>query len=203
MLLIAALAAAPACDRDRAAPAPPPSGVPPLANAPAETALPAGHPALPAGHPALAAEPGAATGLPAGHPAVSPSGGPAGAMPATNEPLDPNARVVGRLTVAPSVKAEVKPGDVIFLVARADDGPARGQIVGVKRLVAGSFPMAFEMDGRDAMIPGMRLAGKVVLTARVDKDGDATTKNPGDVVGAAKAEVPAKDVELVLDTVTQ
>ena len=45
------------------------------------------------------------------------------------------------------------------------------------------------------MIAGTKLAGKVMVTVRVDKDGDAMTKNPGDVTGQSKpVEPPAKKV---------
>src|SRR5207237_3038582 len=107
---------------------------------------------------------------------------------------DPHARIAGTLVVAPSVKDAVKPGDVIFVVARAQDGAAKGVILGARRYVAGQFPLAFELDNRDAMMPGAPFAGHVAISARVDKDGDASTKNPGDVIGASDAEVGAKDV---------
>jgi hypothetical protein len=204
-MVLLALGAAPACERAKPVP---PSGVPPIENAPlageppAVAHAPTGA-AAPAGAAAPTALPPGHPALPPGHPEVSESGGPAGAMPAVGEAVDPNAKIHGQLVVADAVKGEVRSGDVIFLVVRADEGEAKGTILGVKRLVAGAFPMRFEVDGRDAMIPGVKFAGKVVVGARVDKDGDATTKNPGDVVGSARAEVGAKDVQVVLDTVTK
>jgi hypothetical protein len=52
------------------------------------------------------------------------------------------------------------------------------------------------------MLAGTTLSGKVVVTVRVDKDGDAITKNPGDVTGQSKpVEPPKKDVVVALDTV--
>jgi cytochrome c-type biogenesis protein CcmH len=150
---------------------------------------------------------GAAEGaLPPGHPSMAggnPHGGPVGEMPGASAPIDPNARLVGTLVVADAVKSEVKPGDVIFLVARQDDGSDKGTILGVKRFTASGAPIPFVLDGHDAMFPGVQFAGKVLLTARVDKDGDAITKNPGDVVGAVHVEVPAKDIRLVIDTVAK
>jgi len=114
---------------------------------------------------------------------------------------DPSKVIAGRITVGDAARAKVAAGDVIFLTARQDDGSEKGTILGVKRFVAGTWPLAFEIDGRDAMSPGTKLDGKVLLVARVDKDGDAMTKNPGDVVGTARVTVPAKDVKLVLDQI--
>jgi hypothetical protein len=50
------------------------------------------------------------------------------------------------------------------------------------------------------MAAGTRFDGDVVITARVDGDGEARTKEPGDVEGRVQARVPAKDLDLVLDT---
>ena len=143
--------------------------------------------------------------LPAGHPQINPSGGPAGEMPVPSEAeLDPKARLVGKIDLAPSVKGSVTPGDVLFLVARIDDGSERGgMILGVKRFEAKSFPLSFELDGRDAMAPGTKFEGKVLISARVDKDGDAMTKNPGDVLGVVHTKIPDANVRVMVDTITK
>jgi len=117
--------------------------------------------------------------------------------------FDPHQVVSGALALAPSVKEHVQPGDVIFLTARADDGTEKGPIVAVKKLEAGAWPQAFELDGRDAMQGGTKFAGKIVLTARVDKDGDPISKNAGDVLGVLRLQVPAKSATLTLDTLTK
>src|SRR5205085_708916 len=90
---------------------------------------------------------------------------------------------------------------------RGEDGRRRsdhkpGPPLAVKKLVAGAaWPMAFSVDGRDAMFPGTQLAGKVTVNVRVDKDGDAITKNPGDVTGTAAIVPPADKLVVTLDTV--
>jgi hypothetical protein len=166
--------------------------------------MPAGHPAMggegmPAGHPAMGGE-----GMPAGHPAMGAPeghGGMAGEMPNAHAPADPKARVSGTITVAPSVKDAIKPGDVIFVVVR--QGDEKGTMLGAKRYVADRFPLSFELDNRDAMFAGTKFGGPVTITARVDKDGDATTKLPGDVVGVAHAEVGNRDIKLLIDTIAK
>ena len=80
-----------------------------------------------------------------------------------------------------------------------------GQVLAVQRYTVGSWPLAFELTQDNVMFAGMRLEGKVVLTARVDQDGDAMTKQAGDIEGTSPpVAVPAQGavpVELLLDTV--
>jgi hypothetical protein len=40
-----------------------------------------------------------------------------------------------------------------------------------------------------------------VITARYDQDGDAISKQPGDITGQLRVKVPAENVSLVLDNV--
>ncbi|MSP63268.1 MAG: hypothetical protein EXR72_23585 [Myxococcales bacterium] len=117
--------------------------------------------------------------------------------------FDPKATLSGTLALSDKVKDQVAAGDVIFLVARQDDGSEKGSILGVKRLTVGSWPQAFQIDGRDAMAPGTKFAGKVLITARVDKDGDAISKNAGDAVGTARVAIPAARIKLTIDTITK
>jgi cytochrome c-type biogenesis protein CcmH len=207
VFVAAALLAASGCDKK----GDPPSGMPPLAQAagaPAPAAaeqavhaptganlgggesaaeLPAGHPQLPAGHPGMGGGEGA--------PFV-------GQTPGGDR--DPSKTLTGELTLSDKIKDKVAAGDVIFLVARQDDGTDHGgPILGVKRLTVGAWPQPFELDGRDAMQPGTKFEGKVLITARVDKDGDAITKNPGDALGTLHTTIPAKGVKVPIDTITQ
>jgi hypothetical protein len=149
--------------------------------------------------PANQGDPHAGMNLPPGHPALPP--GTAQAEPTTPGDIefDPKSVVSGVLALDPKVKSKVAEGDTIYLVARSADQP--GPPLAVKKLTASKFPMAFVLDGRDAMMAGTKMSGKVTITARVDKDGDAMTKNPGDVTGTKTVSVPADKVILNLDTV--
>jgi len=113
----------------------------------------------------------------------------------------PNGEIEGQLELAPGLEDKVKAGDPIFLIAR---NAATGSTIAVARLEApATFPLAFRLTGKNVMMAGRSLAGKVRVLARVDKDGAALSKNPGDVVGEVKGlvQVPAKNVVLQLDTV--
>ncbi len=128
------------------------------------------------------------------------------AAPATHSlgvrdlPPPPSGNIRGQLVVAPALQDKVQPGDTIYLMAR---NAATGGVIAVSRLSAQAFPMSFELNGSHVMRQGGSLSGKVKLQARVDKDGDAMSKNPGDVVGEVQelVAVPAEGVTLTLDGV--
>lgn len=204
-LLLAAVSLLVACDKKKepAATPPPSSGLPPL-DQPAAAPKPGDRPVH---EPTAAGTPEG--NLPPGHPplgAMSGGGAPSGAFVGSTPggELDPKTVLSGVLKVDARVKGKIAPGDVIFVVARRYEPGATGPgtPLAVKKLTAGKFPLPFTLDSRDAMLAGTQLAGKVVVTARVDKDGDAITKNPGDVTGQSKpVEPPKNDVVVQLDTV--
>ncbi len=174
------------CDKKERTVAAPPPGLAPIA-------------AGSAGSAGAVHQPSAAPAMPMDHPSAlhGRSEGPEPAAAGTSGVLR------GSLQVADSVKDKVQPGAVIFLVARSFvPGGGPGPVLAAKRLTAGAWPMAFEMSDSDVMISGMSLRGKVVLTARVDQDGDAMTKMPGDVEGVTAAvDVPSSNVDVVINTV--
>ncbi len=88
-------------------------------------------------------------------------------------------------------------GGVLFVIARSGQA---GPPLAVRRLPPGPFPIPFELGPADAMIPGRALSGSILLTARLDSDGDPMTRQEGDLEtdGPARAEVGASGVELVL-----
>ena len=71
---------------------------------------------------------------------------------------------------------------MLFLIART---AAAGPPLAVKRIEAPSFPLDFEIGPDDRMIQAMPFAGSVQLTARLDSDGNATSRTPGDLQGVA------------------
>ena len=146
--------------------------------------------AAPATPPPQAAAPGSNNGLPAGHPPITADG--AGATGGTIE---------GRLELGPNATAHVKTGDTVFVIAR--NGTTNAMVAVVKLQAPDKFPLAFKLAPQNVMMAGGSLSGPIKLSARVDKDGDAISKQPGDVVGevAQAVQVPAKDVVLTLNQV--
>jgi hypothetical protein len=88
----------------------------------------------------------------------------------------------GTLRVAPELAGKLPSGAVLFLIARRG---AAGPPLAVKRIEAPSFPLDFEIGPDDRMIASMPFTGPVLLTARLDSDGNATSRTPGDLQGSA------------------
>jgi hypothetical protein len=91
-------------------------------------------------------------------------------------------------------------GAIGFLIARRGAG---GPPLAVKRISDLAFPLEFELGPDDRMIASMPFAGPLTLTFRVDADGNATSRDPGDLQGAAAApvDVGATGVEILIDEV--
>ena len=70
------------------------------------------------------------------------------------------------------------------------------------RVPSPRFPVAFEIGPANVMIPSMRFEGDIGITARLDSDGNAMTKLPGDLAGATRSDHQpgASSVEIILDT---
>lgn len=168
---------------------------------------------MPPGHPAVDSNARVAPGMPSGemppgHPSVDSSAemapGANGSPAVADEPTLPTApsgTIDGRIELAAAVQDKAEAGDAIYVVAR---NAATGTIVAAARVVApAQFPVSFSLSGSDVMHTQTSLAGKVKLEVRLDKDGDAMTKNPGDLIGETDGlvTVPAKDVVVTLDRV--
>ncbi len=108
--------------------------------------------------------------------------------------------VSGRVTLAPSLGRQTGSRGALFVIARrvGRDGPP----IAVKRVPNPTFPVAFTLGPRDAMLGGDRLEGELTLIARFKRDGRAGPAAPDDLEGAVKRPVRiGEDVEIVLDLV--
>ncbi|HEY2902432.1 MAG TPA: hypothetical protein VGL59_17750 [Polyangia bacterium] len=160
----------------------------------------AGIPAPPAGSAAPA--PAAAPPPPAAAAPTAPPPAPAAEAPAPKP--DPNAVINGTIVLAPAMKAQVKPDDVIFLVARrvSDNPSARGSLVAVKRFTAAALPIPFSLGPQDMMFKNGNFEGDLAISARVDKDGDPMTHKKGDVIALLpKVAVGSRGVKLSLNQI--
>lgn len=135
---------------------------------------------------------------PAGNPhAKAPAGNPhakaPGLLPAS-QGTQPSLSgfIYGQLELDESVKAKVKAGSVLFVIVRrsAPKGQ-KGMMIAATKLegiTTGAFPLKYVVKQSDAMM-GAPLAGKVNVSARIDQDGDAISKQPGDIIGSADKDV--------------
>jgi cytochrome c-type biogenesis protein CcmH len=94
----------------------------------------------------------------------------------------PAGRVVlrGSVRLDPRWKDQVAAGTVLFVYARAAD--ERGPPLAVLRTTAGPWPLQFELDDSNAMMPNRKLSNfsRVILEARLSRSGNATPQ-PGDL----------------------
>jgi hypothetical protein len=142
---------------------------------------------------------------------ANPHGGPAGMDTATmgalapdpNRPIDPAHHIRGLIKVGAKAADHAKNGGAIFLVVKQADatGQPTGTPLAVDKVTWTGKDLPFEMTEGQAMIKGTQLVGDVVITARYDQDGDAISKQPGDITGQLRVKVPAENVSVVLDNV--
>jgi len=218
LVIAAAIAALAACKKDNN------EGLPPAQEWSASTgntgpAMPGAQASGPAAgnnpHAQLANPHGGQSGMPAGHPPIDQAhGGAASGSPDVsamglqgpdpNRKINPNNRVKGMIKIHAKAKDRVSAGGAVFvIVKRSVDGAPSGPPLAVEKLTWAKDGVPFEMTEKQAMIAGTELTGEVIVTARYDQDGDAISKQPGDVSGSIKVKIPADKVTLWLDDVLQ
>ena len=110
------------------------------------------------------------------------------------------AGIGGTVELDPALRAAVKPGDTVFVYARAVEGP-RLPLAIAKATVA-DLPMRFSLDDTSSMVQGARLSdhASVMVTARISRTGSATPA-PGDLEGTVgPVSSRAKTLVLRIDT---
>ena len=127
-------------------------------------------------------------------------------MPAPPAP-GPNAQAAaasaqalrGTVALAPNLKGAEPGGAVLFVIARRGPGPP----VAVLRIPAPRFPVAFALGPEHRMLKQLPFAGEFELSARLDADGNALSRTPGDLQGRATGRYApgARGIELLLDEV--
>ncbi len=113
-------------------------------------------------------------------------------------PVGEGQRIVGLITVADSLKADVPSGGFFFIIARAA-GVDAGPPLAVHKIPASSEPTPFVLGPEHMMLPG-DFTRPMSLSVRWDQDGSASA-NPGDLVGEPEGnpvQAGAKDVKVVL-----
>jgi cytochrome c-type biogenesis protein CcmH len=161
-----------------------PAAAPATAPVPATTAAPQPAPAPAA--PAALATPVAAAAA-AGAPAAA-AGGPS---------------LTVEVDIAPELAAKLAPTDVLYVFARAAEGPRMP--LALQRLPGAKFPLTLTLDDSMAMMPAMTLSSvpQVVVGARVSKTGVANPQS-GDLEVISAPLSPATHegtLRLVISTV--
>ena len=127
---------------------------------------------------------------------LAPAAGPA----ATPKAEAGHTLVSGTIRIDDALKDKLPASAILFIVARPAGEMASP--VSVKRVDAVTFPVNFTLEA-DHLMMGGSVPDKLVVTARLDQDGDAISKSPGDLTGAAKEPVApgATGVDVVLSEV--
>lgn len=123
-----------------------------------------------------------AHGLPPDHPDVS---------------VPRDLALTGVVKVAPALSARWPKGAYVFVIARGEDG---GPPYAARRYAAATAPFAWSLGPDNRMRADAPAPARLIVTARVDQDGDALTRQLGDLESAPSAPVPPRaSVELVID----
>jgi len=128
-------------------------------------------------------------------PATKPAPPSAQSAPAGGEKIE------GVVDVDPKLKGKIDGQSVLFIIARSASG-AGGPPLAVKRIASPKFPVAYSLSAQDIMMQGTSFSGKIFLSARLDKDGNPTTKEPGNLAGEYRknpVDVGSKKIDIVLD----
>lgn len=177
---------------------------------PAGGALPPGHPDVTMPAPLSGAE-----NLPPGHPDVSgPSGENAMGSGAGNPAMSPDLAAIekaaqrgapefalsGTVKLSPKLKEPWPAGAPVFVIARSADG---GPPFAVRRYDGVKPPFKYELGAENVMLGGAA-PKRLVITVRVDQDGDAMTRQLGDLESGPSAAIgPKGSVDVTVDRPAQ
>jgi cytochrome c-type biogenesis protein CcmH len=111
-------------------------------------------------------------------------------------------QIIGRISIDLKLKSNVDSQATLFIIARSD--ATKGPPLAVKKIDRPVFPVAYSLGPENVMMQGIPFTGRVSITARLDKDGNPTTRQPGDLTGDYKKNpvaVGSKNIDIVLDQV--
>jgi cytochrome c-type biogenesis protein CcmH len=114
-------------------------------------------------------------------------------------------QITGKITIDPKLKTSADSQAVLFIIARPA-GAAKGPPLAVKKIDRPVFPVSYSLGPENVMMQGAPFTGSVAITVRLDKDGNPTTRQPGDLIGDYKKSpvaVGSKNIDIVLDQVVQ
>lgn len=123
-------------------------------------------------------------------------GAPANTSSSAAAPASQGASLQVEVTLAPKLKGKLTKGDVLYVYARAPDGPPMP--LAVVRVDPAKLPATVTLTDAMAMTPALKLssATQVFVGARISHDGQPTSQ-PGDLEGdagvvAVNREAPVK-----------
>lgn len=125
-----------------------------------------------------------------------------GAAPALAPAASAGVSVHGEVVVADSLRGKIPPGLTLFIVAKSANSP--GPPVAIFKTATGTWPLQFQLDDSQAMLPTRKLstAGAVTIEARTSRTGQAMPA-AGDFQGVTEQVDPSegKPVRVVIQRV--
>lgn len=109
--------------------------------------------------------------------------------------------ITGTASLSPALAGKVAPTDIVFILARAAQGPKMP--LAVLRKQVKDLPLKFTLDDSMAMQPQLKLSGfdQVVVVARVSKSGTPMAQS-GDLEGLSGHVKPgSKGLNIVIESV--
>lgn len=122
--------------------------------------------------------------------------------PDPNRNIDTSKFLTGTVNIKKEYLAGVSEGAVVFYSVRPIDkltGDVIGSPLAVEIEKNIKWPMSFHLSEVNMMVDGTDFTGDVEVYVRVDGDGEARTKEPGDVEGSVKTTIPQKNLNIVLN----
>ena len=101
----------------------------------------------------------------------------------------------GTVVLPPELAKRVKPGETLFVIARSTDGSPTP--VAAEKLVANTFPIAFQLTDANTMTGGA-LPDQADILIRLDADGDLSTQGPDDLAAGPERASSGVPVTLTL-----
>lgn len=112
-------------------------------------------------------------------------------------------RITGSVSLSAALAKQVKPDDMVFILARAAEGPKMP--LAVIRKQVKDLPVQFTLDNSQAMTPQMKISNfdSIVVVARISKTGNALPQ-AGDLQGISTPVKPGSSgVKLSVDKVVE
>ena len=136
----------------------------------------------------------------AGAPVAGPDAGQGAGQPAQLPAAGPALKL--HVSLAPDVAGKIPPGAVLFVFAKAEQGPPMP--LAVQRLPGQTLPADIKLDDSMAMAPSLRLStfDRYIVTARLSGGGGAQAQS-GDLEGILHVQrsQAGKPLELLIDHV--
>ncbi|MCZ6547444.1 MAG: hypothetical protein O6837_04900, partial [Deltaproteobacteria bacterium] len=114
-----------------------------------------------------------------------------------------SSRIEGTISVDPKLKAKLDSRDALYIIVRSA-GSAGGPPLAVKKVERPVFPLSYSLGPENMMMSGRPFSGKVDVSVRLDKDGNAMTRDPGSLKGDYEknpVEIGSQRVDIIIDQV--